>query len=137
MNLESMVFPTGGVLLQTFRNKKLQFEAVASSGTSAFMLYYYWKKHFKDASFVYMDEFDAYYHSEMSERILRDVISQDRFQTIFTTHNTYLISNSILRPDCYFVINERGVKQFSELTERELRAGHNLEKLYLNGEFDE
>ncbi len=137
MNLESVAFPTGRVLLQTFKNKKLRFDAVASSGTSAFMLYYYWKKHFENASFVYMDEFDAYYHFEMAERILKDVISQDGFQTIFTTHNTSLISNSILRPDCYFVINERGVKQFSELTEREIRAGHNLEKLYLNGEFDE
>lgn len=45
--------------------------------------------------------------------------------------------NGILRPDCYFLMEGNRVRAFSDLTERELREGHNLEKLYRGGEFNE
>lgn len=45
--------------------------------------------------------------------------------------------NGILRPDCYFLMEGNRIGAFSDLTGRELREGHNLEKLYRGGEFNE
>jgi len=128
---------TKGVLVQEFKNKTLTFESVASTGTRVFALFYYWYKHMNEVSFLYMDEFDAYYHYEMSEKIVRLVSSMDSFQTIFTTHNVSLLKNDLLRPDCYLVLENGTIRSFSDSTDRELRQGHNLEKMYKNGEFNE
>ena len=57
-------------------------------------------------------------------------------QVIFTTHNSYLASNEISRPDCYFILDKGRLSSFADSTERELREGHNLEKLLRNGEFN-
>ena len=43
----------------------------------------------------------------------------------------------LMRPDCYLVLDGGKVKSFSDATGRELRQGHNIEKMYRNGEFDE
>ena len=58
-------------------------------------------------------------------------------QTILTSHNTYIANNDLLRPDCYFNIKDGILKSFADSTERELREGHNLEKMLRQGEFDE
>ena len=57
-------------------------------------------------------------------------------QVILTSHNTNLLSNRIMRPDCFFIMTQNGLTSFVNATERELREGHNLEKLYMSGEFD-
>ena len=126
-----------GIVVQKFKNKQIRFETIASSGTIAFALFYYWYKHMADVTFLYMDEFDAFYHYEMSERIVRLVSEMGGFQTVFTTHNISLLRNDLLRPDCCLVLDSGVVRSFSDSTDRELRQGHNLEKLYRNGEFDE
>lgn len=128
---------TPGVFVQKFRNRQLTFESISSTGTRVFALFYYWYKHFGDVRFVYMDEFDAYYHYEMSERIVRMVSQMEGFQTVFTTHNISLLRNSLLRPDCCLTIDNGRIRSFSDSTGRELREGHNLEKMYRNGEFDD
>ncbi len=137
MSLEGMkVDGMSDMFVQRTRNRALPFGRVASSGTKALLLFYYWMRHFDDVSFLYMDEFDAYYHNELAERVMDLVAGDARFQAVLTSHNTSLVSNSILRPDCYLRMGADGVRSFADLTDRELREGHNLEKLYRGGEFD-
>lgn len=59
------------------------------------------------------------------------------FTVILHTHNTALISNDLLRPDCYFVWDSETEKAvpFHRLTYKELRKEHNLEKMYRAGAF--
>lgn len=47
------------------------------------------------------------------------------------------MDSDILRPDCYFIMDrEKGLNNICNLTEKELREPHNLEKLYRAGEFN-
>ena len=88
-------------------------------------------------SFIFIDEFDAFYHFDLSKRVIELFKNIDNIQAIFTSHNTYIANNDILRPDCYFTIANGEIKSFIERTKRELREGHNLEKLLRSGEFNE
>lgn len=125
------------VLIENHRNRPLLFDNVASSGTKSLLLYFYWYKHFKDVKFLFIDEFDAFYHFKLSKNIIKNLIEYDNMQTILTSHNTYIVNNDLLRPDCYFNIKDGILKSFADSTERELREGHNLEKMLRQGEFDE
>lgn len=125
-------------LLVKGKNKAIYFDETASTGTKALMLFYYWFKHFDNVKFVFMDEFDAFYHFKLSENVLEFVIKKFQdVQAIFTSHNTILASNSAMRPDCCFMIGNGELKSFKESTTRELRESHNIEKLLRSGEFDE
>lgn len=115
----------------------LPFFKVASSGTRALYTFFYWYKTAKDVSFMYVDEFDAYYHYELSEYIVDILKKMKNTQIIITSHNTNLFSNKIMRPDCFFVLANNKLTSVADATGRELREGHNLEKLYISGEFDE
>ena len=86
-------------------------------------------------SLVYLDGFDAFFSTELAEMLLERLKKFSGTQVILTAHNTDLLSNRLLRPDCYYVLNGRGLNQLTELTGRELRQGHNLQKLYNAGEF--
>lgn len=124
---EKVLYVNGEQLLPFFR--------VASNGTKALYAYFYWSQN-KEISFLFIDEFDAYYHYELSEMLVKR-LENGRHQTILTSHNTNLLSNSIMRPDCYFILTKSKITSIARATDRELREGHNLEKLYINGEFDE
>lgn len=115
----------------------LPFFKVASSGTKALYTYFYWYKTASDVSFMYIDEFDAFYHYELSESIVIMLEKMNKFQKILTSHNTNLLSNRIMRPDCYFILTKDKLTSFANATERDLREGHNLKKLYMSGEFDD
>ncbi|GKX28666.1 hypothetical protein SH1V18_11460 [Vallitalea longa] len=115
----------------------LPFFKVASSGTKALYTFFYWYKTAQNISLLYIDEFDSFYHYELSESIVQLLEESGRFQTILTSHNTNLLSNRIMRPDCYFILTKNNITSLSNATDRELREGHNLEKLFINGEFDE
>jgi len=41
-----------------------------------------------------------------------------------------------VRPDCYFLLRDSSIKAISELTEKELRQAHNLQKMYKAGAFN-
>jgi len=118
-----------------FKHEQLLPASVASSGTRSLLLFYYWYQHFKEASFVFADEFDAFYHTELAKKIIA-LAKKSKTQMIFTSHNTNLMNTEIMRPDCYFIITKERIVSFANATKRELREGHNLERLYLTGEFD-
>ena len=126
-----------GVLVQKFDKRELPFDTIASTGSRVFALFFYWYKQFENVKFLYMDEFDAFYHYEMAEKIVKLVSSMDGFQTVFTSHNTSLLHNDLMRPDCCLTVENGTIRSFADSTGRELRQGHNLEKMYRNGEFDE
>jgi AAA15 family ATPase/GTPase len=122
--------------------QKAQFWSVASTGTKALYLFYCWKVFaFKDVSLLFIDEFDAFLHYEASEALVK-LLCSSQMQTILTSHNTSLLSNSLSRPDCNFILTpvseNRGefvIKNLQNLTDREIRKVHNLEKMYRSGVF--
>ena len=120
-----------------YKNGEADFYSVASTGTRALALFYYWLINAEDASFIFMDEFDAYYHYELSKEIVDEIISRTDVQILFTSHNTNLMNNDVFRPDCLFIIQNKGIKAMCDLTEKELRKAHNLQKMYKAGAFDE
>ena len=124
------------VLVFDFGNKKIPFFDIASSGTRSLALFYYWFQRLKEdkIKFVYIDEFDAFYHFQLSAKIINKLKELD-IQTVVTTHNTSLITNSILRPDCYFLLNNNSIKSLANRTDKELREAHNIEKMYKAGSF--
>ena len=124
------------LLVEKHKNKVLPFEQIASSGTRALELLFYWSKRFNEVSFLFMDEFDAFYHFDLAENVIKYIVNLDNVQTVFTTHNPKLASNEILRPDCYYTLQNGRLTSFADSTERELREGHNLEKMLRNGEFN-
>ncbi len=114
----------------------LPFFKVASSGTKALYTFFYWYKTAKNVSLMFIDEFDAFYHFELAENIVAMLERMPKTQVILTSHNTNLLSNRIMRPDCYFILTKNKLTSLANATDRELREGHNLEKLYMSGEFN-
>ncbi len=119
-----------------FDNKDADFFKIASTGTRSLALFYYWYIRMKKASLVFIDEFDAFYHFELSESVQKRINEIQGVQIFTTTHNTDLMSNDLLRPDCYFLLKDNRIKSLSELTEKELRQAHNLQKMYKAGAFN-
>lgn len=130
--------PDGKKELYFVHNNLVPFYPTASSGTKALMDLYR-RLHFaKEASLLYIDEYDAFYHYEMSENVLKYFkYRYPSCQLILTTHNTNLMTNKLMRPDGLFILSRDGrLTALCDATERELREGHNLEKLYISGEFN-
>lgn len=119
-----------------FENKDADFFKIASTGTRSLALFYYWYIRMKKASLVFIDEFDAFYHFELSEAVQKKVNEIPGVQIFTTTHNTDLMSNDLLRPDCYFLLKNNDIRPLSNLTEKELRQAHNLQKMYKAGAFN-
>jgi hypothetical protein len=124
-----------------FGSKKILFFENASTGTKALSMFYFWlmSKRLNTSdeffSFAFIDEFDAYYHKELSQLVVERLKNMD-LQVVLTTHNTSIMSNELMRPDCYFVMNQSGISSLGDLTEKELRFAHNLEKMYKAGAFE-
>ncbi|WP_404985547.1 ATP/GTP-binding protein [Chryseobacterium sp. M5] len=121
-----------------FNGKFIPFNEVASTGTQSLYLFYFWYQNIKKTdmvSFVFIDEFDAFYHYSLSALIV-EKLKETGVQFILTTHNTSIINNDLLRPDCYFEMTKNGIRSFSKSTPKELREAHNIEKMYKAGSFD-
>lgn len=118
--------------------KTLEFSRACSTGMSSLLLLYYWLEDInnkeKAPSFVCIDEFDAFYHFELSKIILNKLKAAD-CQVLLTTQNTTLLGNDLLRPDCYFLLEDERISNLPERTDKELRFVHNIEKLYRGGTF--
>ena len=108
---------------------RIPLSSIQSTGTDSLKLLYYWLSKLSSTSFVFIDEFDAFYHYELAFEVCKRLFTQNS-QVILTTHNTALMTNDLLRPDCYFLIDGKQVKPLNKCTSKELRQGHNLEKLY-------
>lgn len=126
--------PGENVLFCIMGDVKIPFQMVASTGTKNLELQYYWLKEMGSASFVFIDEFDAFYHHELSYKICKRLF-EGNSQLFVTTHDTFLLTNDLLRPDCFFILQDNKIKAICDLTDKELRFGHNLEKLYRGGTF--
>lgn len=137
LKLDNIQVGNNNVLLDKHKYKQLIFEQTASSGTIALQLFFYWYKNFNNVSFLFIDEFDAFYHFELSKNIIELILQYENMQAMLTSHNTYLANNNLLRPDCCFKLKNGQLKSFADSTDRELREGHNLEKMLREGEFDE
>lgn len=120
-----------------FDNGNVPLTLVASQGTLSCTLFYYWYIQMSKASFVYADEFDSFYHFELSEEMIRMIKNIPHTQIFLSTHNTDLFSNELLRPDAYFLIQDGKIKSIDKLTDKELRKAHNIQKMYKAGAFNE
>ena len=100
-------------------------------------MFYYWLLQLEKVSFVFIDEFDAFYHNNLAEAVVKELLKLPRTQSLLTTHNTDIMTNDLLRPDCYLRIQNGRIKSFSESTQKELRKAHNLQKMYNAGAFDD
>lgn len=118
-------------------NKRLPLFKVASTGTNSLALFYHWWQKIREnkASLVFIDEFDAFYHFSVSKTLVRKLIELSETQIILTTHNTFLLSNDLIRPDCGFIIDGKQIQSLHNSTDKELRFAHNLEKFYRAGGF--
>jgi AAA15 family ATPase/GTPase len=129
--------------------KKLDFYNNASTGTLSFarqfldmdIISFYEEARKKDVEtgdlrnqyflfFVFIDEFDAYYHYEAAYNFLKELIRKSSMQIVLTTHNTSIMTNDLMRPDCYFNMTASDIKPLCDCTEKELRKAHNLEKMF-------
>lgn len=126
------------VLAFDFNGKTIPFFRIASQGTKTLTLFYFWLQRIKEdkkVSFLFIDEFDAFYHHALSALIVEE-LKKTGVQFILTTHNTTIISNELLRPDCYFLMNKQSIRSLAKSTSKELREAHNIEKMYKAGSFN-
>ena len=86
------------------------------------------------ASFVFIDDFGAFYHFKSAFEVCKQLFSLN-CQVYISSHNTYLMMNDVLRPDCIFLLSNNRIKSLQTCTEKELRFGHNIEKIYRAGAF--
>lgn len=137
LNIIEKDFLDQKVLYANFKHGSLPLALISSSGTSALTLFYYWSMKFDSLTFLFIDEYDAFYHYETSLIVEEAIKMHSNMQAFLTTHNTYLMNNSITRPDCCFIICNGKIKSLADCTDKEIREGHNLEKMYRNGAFTE
>ena len=126
------------ILAFDFNGKTISFHRTSSQGTKALTLFYFWMQRIKEisrVSFLFIDEFDAFYHHELSALIV-EKLKKTGVQFVLTTHNTSIITNEILRPDCYFLMNKKSIKSLARCTSKELREAHNIEKMYKANAFN-
>lgn len=121
-----------------FKNTTIPIWEIASTGTKPLILFYFWMQHLvqrhRNASLLFIDEFDANYHHELAAKVIQQLKTIDA-QVILTTHDTTLMTNDLLRPDCCFVMNDNKIDPLYKLTSKELRFAHNIEKMYRAGSF--
>ncbi len=130
-----------------FGIKKIDFCSIASTGTLSLTELYFQlvrlrmnieliaEQEEQTTPFILVDEFDAFYHQAVSKLIVKQ-LRDAKCQAVLTTHNPSIMSNDLLRPDCYFFMTETNIKPMHRLTDTELRKAHNIEKMYKAGAFD-
>ncbi len=120
-------------------DKTINYWKNCSTGIRSLTVLYYWLQRInmseKPPSFIFIDEFDAFYHLSLSKIIVKELL-KNNCQIILTSHNTSLMSNDLLRPDCYFLMYKNKIASLPKLTEKELRKAHNIEKMYKAGAFN-
>ena len=119
----------------------IDFFSNCSTGMKSLLVFFYWVQNTwindEPPSFIFIDEFDAFYHQRLAEFVIEKVKEIRNCQFIITTHDTGVMSNDIMRPDCLFLMYKDRIQSLAFLTKKELRAAHNIEKMYRAGAFDE
>lgn len=114
-------------------------ENAMSNGESALLLFFYWLTRLKNdtrhPSLFFIDEFDAFYHIDLAKDIISILSKTQNCQVIVTSHNPSIISNDLLRPDCYYLIENEVISNFQNLTLKDIRKAHNIERMYRAGAF--
>ena len=126
--------PDGSKALYFDHKRPVPFAEACSSGTETILNIFYFYE-MRRMSFYFIDEFDAYCHYEMAEKLVEYFGESSSCQTICATHNTSLVKNDLMRPDCVFLIDGAGIRSLADRTDREIRQGNNVEKLMRGGEF--
>ena len=139
VNLTVIDTPEGKKLYLKYDNGVINYfdKGGSSTGMVSLALYYSWFIFLQECSFVIIDEFDAFYHYELAEEIVRELKAFSNAQIFVTTHNTDLLSNDLLRPDCYFVLTNEKIDSLNHLTDKDLRLAHNLQKMYKGKAFQQ
>lgn len=119
-------------IVNVYNRESIPLTSVMSTGTDALMLFFCWLLRIRrvGVSLLFIDEFDAFYYFKLSRHIIEMLRDIPGLQFILTTHNPATISNSLLRPDCYFIMDKAGIISMAYRTPKELRAAHNTEKMY-------
>lgn len=137
VHLTSIESPEGKKIYFQHKNGLMHYFSECSTGMESLILLYSWLIKLEQCSFVYIDEFDAFYHYELAEAIIKKLKKFKNTQIIVTTHNTDLMNNDLMRPDCYFILTDEKIDSLNHLTEKDLRLAHNLQKLFKSGAFNE
>lgn len=128
-------------------NHYIDFWENASTGTQSLVFFFYWYMQMQAdpslaPSFVYLDEFDAFYHEKTAAKVV-ELLRQTQSQVILTTHDSSLLTNELLRPDCAFNMlpeyknsDSYVMGPLSSRTEKELRQALNIPKMFRAGAFD-
>ncbi len=122
------------LILCNINGGRIPFIEISSTGTKSLTLLYYWLKKIDSHSFIFIDEFDAFYHFKLAFNVCKRLFNLD-CQVFTSSHNTSLMTNDLLRPDCNFILDNNIIKPLCDCTEKELRFAHNMEKLYRGGTF--
>ncbi|WP_461255328.1 AAA family ATPase [Treponema sp. R80B11-R83G3] len=119
----------------------IDFFTYCYTGMKSLTVLFFWLQNAiyneKPPSFIFIDEFDAFYHQRLSEYVINVIKKISNCQFILTTHDTGVMSNDIMRPDCLFLMYKNKIKSLSSSTKKELRSAHNIEKMYRAGAFNE
>lgn len=119
-------------IVNVYKRETLPLLEVISTGTAALMLFFCWYLRIVrgGVTLLFIDEFDAFYHFKLSRNIITLLRDTPGIQFILTSHNPATITNSLLRPDCYFLMDRSGVSSLPSRTPKDLREAHNIEKMY-------
>jgi AAA15 family ATPase/GTPase len=93
----------------------------------------------KGNKLLLIDEIDTSLHTKLIEYIVAMFHHSESAQLIYTTHNTYLLDTNKLRKDQIFFVNKRADGSsdlYSLFDYKDFRENMNLEKAYLQGNFD-
>lgn len=143
--------PDGNPALYFRHGRLVPFARACSSGTLTLLLLFsrfVLREDESRNSFLYIDEFDAYLHYQVAESLVAYFGGVGSCQTVCSTHNTSLVKNTTMRPDCVFMITRADppggdwlcsalrIESLADRTGREIRRVNNVEHLLRNGEFD-
>lgn len=129
-----------------FDGSLIDFWDNASTGTVSLVHFFFWYLQLKKSpetapSFMYFDEFNAFFHEKTAKEVIR-LLKEVNSQVILTTHDSNLLTNSLLRPDCAYNMtadykskDDFVLVPFSSLTQKELREAHNVPKMFRAGAF--
>lgn len=125
----------------------IDFWENSSTGTQSLVFFFFWYLQMLEASehspsFVYLDEFNAFYHEKTAAKVV-ELLEQVPCQVLLTTHDSNLLTNDLIRPDCAFNmlpeyknVDSYVLAPLSSRTQKELRQALNIPKMYRAGAFN-